>query len=84
MAIGNLICNTFHVGNFFQISTDFALFERFRKTDLIESWSDRLLKPLLQIHQSSTLDNDYSTVISKDCTMVWETGTHHIPISKKI
>jgi hypothetical protein len=29
------------------------------------------LKPLLQIHQSSTLDKDCSMVISKDCTMVW-------------
>jgi hypothetical protein len=55
-----------------------------RKADLIELWSDRLLETLVANHQSSTLDKDCSMVTSKDCTMVWLTGTHHISISKKI
>jgi hypothetical protein len=29
MEVGNLIWNTFHFGNFFQISTDFELIQRF-------------------------------------------------------
>jgi hypothetical protein len=29
MEVGNLICNTFHVGNFFQISKEFELLKRF-------------------------------------------------------
>jgi hypothetical protein len=37
-----------------------------RKTDLTELGQIGYLKPLLQIHQSSTLDKKYSMVIFKD------------------
>jgi hypothetical protein len=37
----------FHVGNFFQISTDFKLIKDSMKTDLKELWSDRLIEILI-------------------------------------
>jgi hypothetical protein len=42
--VGNLIWNTFCYCNFFQISTDFEIFNRFQdKSSLIELWSIKLV-----------------------------------------
>jgi hypothetical protein len=46
MEVGNQIWNTPHVGNFFQISMDFELIQRFWKIDLNELWSDKLIEIL--------------------------------------
>jgi hypothetical protein len=44
----NLILNTFHFDNFFQISTNFELFKIFRvMAELTELWSHRLIATLI-------------------------------------
>jgi hypothetical protein len=46
MEVENQIWNTFHVGNFFQISTDFKLTQRFL-ANWEELWLDRLVEILI-------------------------------------
>jgi hypothetical protein len=48
MEVRNLIQNTFHYCNFFQIARDFELFQIFQvKTSLTEMWPYRLIAMLL-------------------------------------
>jgi hypothetical protein len=47
MKVGNPICNTFHVGNFFEIPMGFELIQDSRKTDLNGLWLDRLIEILI-------------------------------------
>jgi hypothetical protein len=55
-----------------------------RKTDLIELWSDMLLETLVANPSKLHFGQGLLHGDLKDCTMVWVTGTHHIPISKEI
>jgi hypothetical protein len=47
MEVGKPIWNTFHVGKFFQISTDFEFSKDYTKTDLNELWSNKLIEILI-------------------------------------